>query len=424
MAKHAILSPSGASRWGRCPGSVALTKDIEDDRGSEHAAEGTAAHELGEMCLTEGNDAVAYLGRIIEADGFTFEVDDEMAGQVQKYVDFVRGLGGELMVEQRLPITPITGEPDAFGTSDSVVFLPDGEMCIVDLKYGRGVKVDAEENEQLAIYALAAIEEFGFAYDIKSVRLVIVQPRLDHISEWVLPMTATGNDPSIRGFRTRIAKPCERAVELLNGAETTAADFNPGEKQCRWCKAKATCPALRDEVASTVAVFTPATPEEFADMGTTDPSETQAFDNQTEASESAWLSACMQKVDLIEGWCKAVRAEVERRLLVGQAVPGFKVVEGRRGAHQWTDPVQAEELLKSFRLKTEEMYDLKLISPTTADKLAKAKTIGPRQWPKLQELIAQAEGRPSVAPESDKRPALVMTAAVDDFADETVDDLV
>lgn len=417
MAKHAILSPSGASRWARCPGSVALTKDIEDDRSSEHAAEGTAAHELGEMCLTEGNDAVAYLGRIIEADGFTFEVDDEMAGQVQKYVDFVRGLGGELMVEQRLPITPITGEPDAFGTSDSVVFLPDGEMCIVDLKYGRGVKVDAEENEQLAIYALAAIEEFGFAYDIKSVRLVIVQPRLDHISEWVLPMTASGNDPSIRGFRTRIAEPCKRANEILAGAETTAADFNPGEKQCRWCKAKATCPALRDEVIGTVTTErdTPASPDEFAVITP----DTFGADTTVE-----WLSVSMQKVDLIEDWCKAVRAETERRLLAGQAVPGFKVVEGRRGARQWTDPVQAEELLKSFRLKTEEMYDLKLISPTTADKLAKVKTIGPRQWPKLQELIAQAEGKPSVAPESDKRPALVMTAAVDDFADETVDDLV
>lgn len=415
MAKHAILSPSAASRWLHCPGSVALTKDIDDDRSSEHAAEGTAAHELGEWCLTDGNDAAAYIGRIIEADGFKFEVDADMAEHVQKYVDFVRALGGDLMVEQRLPITPITGEPDAFGTSDSVVFI-DGELCIVDLKYGRGVKVDADRNEQLAIYALAAVEEFGYLYDIKRVRMVIVQPRLNHISEWVLPME--GN-PSLSFFRESIKPRCERAIVMINGGEPDADDFKPGEKQCRWCKVKATCPALRDEVVSTTfdADGVVASPDEFAQLSDADTFTPHIADDD-------WLSASMKKVDLIEDWCKAVRAEVERRLLAGQAVAGFKLVEGRRGARKWTDESQAEELLKSFRLKTEEMYDLKLISPTTADKLAKAKTIGPRQWPKLQGLIAQGEGKPSVAPESDKRQALVLTAVADEFGDETAEDLV
>lgn len=412
MGTHAILSPSSASRWLHCPGSIPANSN-DDDRSSEHAAEGTAAHQLAEWCLTDGNDAAAYIGRKIEADGFTFEVDIDMADYVQTYVSFVRSLGGELMVEQRLPITPITGEPDAFGTSDAVVIL-DSELIIVDLKYGRGVKVDADGNEQLAIYALAAIEEFGYLYDIQSVRLVIVQPRLGHISEWALPMEKQG-ERSLSAFQRQIKPRCERAITILNGTAPTDADYAPGEKQCRWCKAKATCPALRQEVVSTTFEESAATPDEFTNL---------VLPYKTADLDDDWLSASMSKVDLIEDWCKAVRAEVERRLLAGQQVAGYKLVEGRRGARAWTDPAQVEEMLKAFRLKTEEMYDLKLISPTTAEKLAKAKTIGPRQWPKLQELIGQSDGKPSVAPESDKRPALTLTPVADEFSDETADDLV
>ena len=137
------------------------------------------------------------------------------------------------------------------------------------------------------------------------------------------------------------------------------------------------------------------------------------------------LAAAMAAVDLIEDWCKAVRAEVERRLLAGVPVPGYKLVEGRRGSRSWASKEEAEATLKSMRLKVEEMYDLSLISPTSAEKLAKAGTIGPRQWPKLQGLITQSNGKPSVAPESDKRPALVMTPPADEFDDlTTADDLV
>lgn len=188
MGTHAILSPSSAGRWIPCPASVALTRDAEDES-SEFADEGTAAHELAAMALTAGNDAAAYLGRIIKVEdtGREFEVTPDMAGFVQVYLDIVRGIPGELMVEQRLPITPITGEPDAFGTSDAVILAGD-ELVIVDLKYGRGVKVEAEDNEQLGIYALAALLEYEFLGDFKRARMMIVQPRLGHVSEWALPV--------------------------------------------------------------------------------------------------------------------------------------------------------------------------------------------------------------------------------------------
>jgi hypothetical protein len=106
---------------------------------------------------------------------------------------------------------------------------------------------------------------------------------------------------------------------------------------------------------------------------------------------------------------------VESELFSGRPVPGYKLVQGKKGNRKWSSESEAEAMLKGFKLKVEEMYDLKLVSPTTAEKLAKAGTIGPRQWPKLQGFITQSEGSPSVAPESDKRPALEIKPAVDDF---------
>ena len=128
------------------------------------------------------------------------------------------------------------------------------------------------------------------------------------------------------------------------------------------------------------------------------------------------LAYAMGKCDLMEGWIKAIRAEAERRLLEGSTVAGFKLVQGKRGNRAWANKDEAEAMLKLMRVPHDRMYDYSVVSPTTADKLAKEGVIGPRQWPRVQALITQADGKPSVAPESDKRPALV-TSAADDFTD-------
>lgn len=433
MANHAQLSPSSGHRWLYCPGSIAL-EALHADKSSDFADEGSAAHFLASECLEQEYDAGDYMNwKILVYQGGTcwfqddqtppegaslFTVDEDMAGHVQKYLDYVRALGGERMVEQRLPISGITGEADAFGTSDVVVLAGD-ELIIVDLKYGRGVKVDAERNEQLAIYALAALAEFEFLGDFKRVRLVIVQPRLDHISEWDMPIAKQGEGVSLTAFAEHIKPRAAKALQFVGkpAADVHNSDLEPGEKQCRFCKAKATCPALTQHVLSTVA-------DDFVDI--TEPVAPQLEHAAERNVDNSTLGNLLGAVDLIEGWCKAIRAKVETELLAGRPVPGYKLVEGRKGARRWSNDAEVESTMKAMRLKLEEMYDLSLISPTSAEKLHKAGTIGPRQWPKLQSLISQSEGKPSVAPESDKRPALVIQASVDEFADvsQTADNLV
>ena len=386
---HAELSPSSAARWMSCPGSVAACRGLADSS-STYAAMGTTMHHFAELCLTNGASAMEYVGQSYAKDGDPVTVfDNTLALPTQTYVDQIRQLtestGGTLLVEQRLPIGDITGEDGAHGTSDAVILTAD-ELIVADLKGGMGVEVSAESNPQLMIYALAAYHHFSLVQDFKTVRLVISQPRLNSYSEWAIPLE------ELLAFGEQVKK----AAAITSLAD---APLQASEKACKFCKAKATCPALTQAVEVATGAM---------------------FDDLTEPTKPAGctsddLANKMALVKLVEDWCGAVRAETERRLLAGEPVAGYKLVQGKQGNRKWSDADEAEATLKGLRLKVDEMYDLSLISPTTAEKLASAGTIGPRQWKKVIPLITRSEGSPSVAPESDKRPALVVGGNTDDF---------
>ena len=382
MSGHAQLSPSSAARWMICPGSVELCADLPDTSSSA-SSEGTMMHTVAAKCLENNTDASGYVGTTDFETKLVLQT--EQAQAVQRYVDTVRDVvkatGGELLVEQRLSIEHMTGEKGAKGTADAVI-LTMNELIVIDAKFGRGVEVEAENNPQLMMYAHAALVEREVAYDFQNVRLMIVQPRLGAAPEWTIPVAKLNNF----------------AIDVAFSAELTRQDFAPlvpSPKGCQWCRAKATCPAIKGEILDDFDVVVP------------------------ETADGDELARVMNMADMIEKWVKAVRAEVERRLLTGEPVAGYKLVQGKKGNRQWGNADEAEAALKAMRIKHDQMYDYKLASPTSIEKLAKAEEIGPRQWVKIQELITQSEGQPSVAPVSDKRPALVPSADVSDFDDVT-----
>lgn len=376
MTQHArLFSPSAAHRWMRCPGAPVL-EATQPESTSAYAEEGTLAHEWAALLLT---------GQPIEEG----DLSDELRWCVSDYVARVQeyAKGHELFVEQRVDFSATLKIEGGFGTADAIV-VADRELQLHDMKTGRGVEVSADNNEQLMLYALGALETFDLAGDFDTVRLVIHQPRLNNLSEWSLPVT------ELREW-SKAAKLA--ASKVLEAAEAGGDDayLVPGEKQCRFCRAKAVCPALQRHVHETVV-------STFDDL--------EAAVLAAPVADAERIGEQLAQVDLIEQWCSAIRERAYSLLTEGQAVPGFKLVQGRAGARKWSDEKKAESLL--MLALGDEAFNVSVISPTTAEKKLKANK---ELLAELKAITTQSTGRPSVAPETDPRPAIAMVAKADEF---------
>ncbi len=364
MAAHAKLSASGSARWLNCTGSVKAEQSFKD--GSSPAAEyGTCAHELADIVLSTGKDIDSFLGQTL-SDAPSVKVDQEMIDNVQGYVNYVQSFGGEQFYEVRLDYSHLV--PNGFGTSDAVVIV-DNVLHVIDLKMGKGVVVDAENNTQGMLYALGAVEEYGYLYDFDKVVIHIYQPRVSNFSTWELSIL------DLTLFGEYVTK---QAIEALSDD----APRTPGDKQCQWCKAKATCPALLKHAEKTIS----------ADFDNLD--DLPDVDSLTPDK----LSVILSNKKLIESWLKAVEEHISHTLLDGEEFPGFKLVAGR-SLRRWANEDEAQEQL--ITLLDEQAFEKKLLTVAKAEK-----ALGAKRKKEIENLIIKPEGKPTLAPESDKRPSI------------------
>lgn len=368
---HAKLGASGSHRWTACPGSVKAEEGIEERR-SAFADEGTAAHELAELVLGEGGDCQSWVGKTL-IENNAHSVDQEMADYVQVYVDHVKSIKGRHEYEQRVEFTDWV--PGGYGTADALV-LQDSTLYVIDLKYGKGVPVSAAENTQGILYALGAVADYEFLHDIQTVVIVIVQPRIDSISEWSI------NKEQLLRWGEWLSERAEAA--LADDAPRVA-----GEKQCRFCRAKPTCAQLLRVTHEVIA---------------TD------FDNLAQMANpdtltTLQLKKALENKALIVSWFDAVEQHAFNLLESGKSFPGYKLVAGR-SVRQWADEASAEQTLVD--LLAEGAYERKLLSVAKAEKVLGKKGSGA-----IADLIVKPQGRPVIVREDDKRAPL--GAEVGDF---------
>ena len=300
---HAALGASTAARWMSCPGSVRRAASI-DVPASAYAEEGAAAHMLAEICLKDGIDARALIGRKVNS----YVADAEMADGVQVYVDAVRAElepGDLLRVEQHFSLDQLRPPGEMFGTADAVIYKPKPRRVLVyDLKFGAGVAVEAVGNPQARYYGLGACMALADR-PVSEVEIVIVQPRAPHPAG------------PIRRETVSAFELVEWSADLLEAAERTLdpeAPLVPGA-WCRFCPAAGICPALRDQALATAQV-------EFAEAPLPSP--------PTPASLPAEeVGRLLIAAELVELWIRALRAHAHAELEAGRIIPGWKLVPKR-----------------------------------------------------------------------------------------------
>ena len=381
---HALLSASGASRWIDCTPSPRLEESFEN-KSSSFAEEGTLAHEFAEFflrCFTgdkDGSDAIEDLEILRNQEYYS----DEMELHVQKHVDYVIQQFTEaerltpdavLLIEKKVDITHLI--EDGFGTCD-VIIIADGTMEVIDLKYGMGIRVSAEDNSQLKLYASGALEEYEMLYDIHTVRLTITQPRMDSISSWEI------STEDLIKWGQDVVKP--KALEAYAGAGEQVV----GE-HCHFCRAAPKCKAQLELAKATAQ---------------------KAFtDDEVQLISDEELIDMYAKIPLIKKWFDKVTDHLYQEALDGKKWAGYKLVDGqsRRG---WLDEAKAIGVLQSE-------YDERHYLSTKLKGIGDIeKLVGKKEFPVLLgEVVGFTKTAPSLVPESDKRPALGIDQAKMDYS--------
>lgn len=385
MAKgHARLSPSAAERWINCPGSVRLSEQCPPAGSSDYADEGTLAHAVAELKLLHRAAEISRteydkrIGQLQTSEYWCGEMDEA----TDYYADLVReriaALGeddADLMVEQHFSLSRWV--PDGYGTSDAVIIGGD-TIEVIDLKYGKGIRVDAENNPQLRLYGLGAAELFGDIYDFSRVRMTIVQPRLDHVSTEELDLG------DLRTWADEVIRP---AAELAAG---DAGPVHCGD-WCRWCPAKAICRA-RAERQLELAAY------DFKRPDLLQPDE---------------IGDILTRAEELQKWAADVQDYAFEQALTGERYHGWKLVEGR-SVRKYADDLKVAEALQAAGYPEAALYERKLYGITAMEKIVGKKKL----TEVLGDLIIKPAGKPVLVPITDKREAINTTeAAKADFED-------
>lgn len=379
--KHALLSASSAHRWLICTPSARLEEQFPDTT-SDAAKEGTLAHELAEIKVRNHfypqDISKRKLNSAIKKMKTEELWDDEMLAHTDAYIDYIRDVSIKLpaqpyvAVEKRVDFSVYV--PGGFGTADCIMLQGD-TLHVIDFKYGKGVPVSAEKNPQMMLYALGVYEAYRMLYQIKRIHLAIVQPRLsDGASEWTCPLG-------------ELLEFGEYAKERASLAIEGQGNFCPGEKQCRFCRAKAQCRARSDyNVKQAFAI-----------------GELPPLISNEEVGER------LEALEDVVKYQKDLQDYALKECLAGNEISGWKAVEGR-GSRDWADMDQAfEKLTKSGVIEEAMLWERKPLTLAQVEKEVGKKDFADA----VGEFVVKNPGKPALVKESDKREAITnkVTAA-------------
>jgi len=372
---HAKLSASGASRWATCPGSVQMEDGIPDKE-SVYAQEGTLAHEMSELKLKHYLDPKGFGKRKLNAAIKKLKENElyqaEMESYTDTYVDFIKEKALSfpsnpyIEIEKRVDFSRwVDG---GFGTCDCVL-IHGSTLSIIDLKYGKGVPVSSEQNEQLILYALGAYDAFNLIYNLDKIELNIVQPRINNFSTWEISLT----ELLLWGDYFKV-----QAEKALGGK----GELVPSAKACKFCKARDICTARAENNLSLE-------------------SEIKLKPNEIPKDK---LYEYISRGEDIAKWVADLKAYALDMCLKGEDVKGLKAVAGRT-SRSWTNQDEAINRLIEGGIDEAIIYDK---VPLTLAKLEKA--LGKQQFTALVgDMVVTSEGKPTLVFENDKRPAITNT---------------